>query len=320
MEHYCTLFDLSFLPQGMALHSSLERHAGEYLLWVLCMDEPVEAALTRLALPNVRILPIRDLETLFPSLLAVKPSRAKGEYCWTSTPFLPEGIFRLDDAVTRVTYLDADTFFFGPPARILEEFDRSGAHVLITDHFYPETASGNFTETAGRFNVQFMPFRNTEQGLSILRWWQDRCLEWCFARYEDGKFGDQKYLDVWPVMFGPDVHVLEDGALTLAPWNAAHLWSHDAPRCMFHYHNLRFHANDEVILFKNFRLSWRIERTVYGPYLAELRRGRKTRRRLAIEIAYPESPKPPGERMRRIKRWVRRLESWSTLRSRFSLA
>lgn len=314
MEHFCTLFDLSFLPQGMALQSSLETHAGEYTLWVLCMDEAVEEALGKLDLPHVRLLPIRVLEDFFPVLLSVKASRSKGEYCWTSTPFLPEGIFRLAPEVERVTYLDADTFFFGPPSLIFAEFDQSQAHALITDHFYPAGGVGDFTETAGRFNVQFMPFRRTDRGLEILRWWQDRCVEWCYARFEDGKFGDQKYLDAWPDLFGNDVHVLRDGSLTLAPWNAAHLWTADAPRCLFHYHNLRFHAGEEVILFKNFRLSWTIEWKVYRPYLSQLRGDFRRRESLGIHIVYPPAPRAKRERLRRLKRWLRRFESWSSLR------
>ena len=39
MEHYVTLFDSLFLPQGLALHASLQQHAGEHRLWVLCVDE-----------------------------------------------------------------------------------------------------------------------------------------------------------------------------------------------------------------------------------------------------------------------------------------
>jgi hypothetical protein len=34
MEHYVTLFDSLFLPQGLALHMSMERHAGVYTLWI----------------------------------------------------------------------------------------------------------------------------------------------------------------------------------------------------------------------------------------------------------------------------------------------
>jgi hypothetical protein len=46
MEHFVTLFDLLFLPQGLALHRSMERHAGNYTLWILCMDDEVHGILS----------------------------------------------------------------------------------------------------------------------------------------------------------------------------------------------------------------------------------------------------------------------------------
>ena len=39
MEHFVTLFDAAFLPQGLALHRSLRRHAGDFTLWRVCVDE-----------------------------------------------------------------------------------------------------------------------------------------------------------------------------------------------------------------------------------------------------------------------------------------
>ena len=47
MEHYVTLFDSLFLPQGLALHMSMERHAGNYTLWILCIDDAVHDVLTK---------------------------------------------------------------------------------------------------------------------------------------------------------------------------------------------------------------------------------------------------------------------------------
>ena len=87
MEHFVTLFDSLFLPQGLALHASMQRKLPNYRLWVLCVDDLAHDLLTKLALPNVSLIRLSSVET--PELLAVKPGRGKGEYCWTLTPFAP---------------------------------------------------------------------------------------------------------------------------------------------------------------------------------------------------------------------------------------
>ena len=63
MEHFVTLFDSLFLPQGLALHLSMERYAGNYKLWILCIDDTVHDVLTKIKLPNVRLLQLSLLET-----------------------------------------------------------------------------------------------------------------------------------------------------------------------------------------------------------------------------------------------------------------
>ena len=91
MEHFVTLFDSFFLPQGVALHLSLQRHAGPHTLWVVCVDDEAHDVLSRLKLPNVKPMRLAELET--PDLLRVKPGRTRGEYCWTLTPFAPRFVF-----------------------------------------------------------------------------------------------------------------------------------------------------------------------------------------------------------------------------------
>jgi hypothetical protein len=215
MEHYVTLFDSLFLPQGLALHMSMERHVKDYTLWILCVDDEAHTVLTKLQLPNVRLLQLSKLET--EDLLRVKATRSKGEYCWTLTPFAPRFVFDADTDVERVTYLDADLWFRKHPNPIFDEFNASGKQVLITDHAYaPEYDQ---SATSGQYCVQFMTF--TRHGGEVVRkWWEERCIDWCYARFEDGKFGDQKYLDDWPERFGTLIHVLEEKEFALAPWNA----------------------------------------------------------------------------------------------------
>ncbi len=268
MEHYVTLFDGFFLPQGLALHASLQRHAGQYTLWILCVDEQAFSVLNELSLPNVRLLAVANVETA--ELLAVKPGRTRGEYCWTLTPFAPRFVFEADATVERVTYLDADLWFLRDPAPIFREFEASGKQVLITDHAYaPEH---DRTVESGRFCVQFLTV-NREGGEIVRRWWEERCIEWCFARSEDGKFGDQKYLDDWPERFGQLVHVLADKELALAPWNATRFPYGNS--VFYHFHGLRIISARHVGLgLGRYVVPTPVIHNVYKPYLLELRAAR----------------------------------------------
>ena len=121
MEHFVTLFDSLFIPQGMALHQSMERHVKPYTLWVLCVDDQTYDVLNQLQLPNVRLLQLSKLET--EELLRVKKERTKGEYCWTLTPFAPRFVFEADALVERVTYIDADLWFCKSPQPLLKDFE-----------------------------------------------------------------------------------------------------------------------------------------------------------------------------------------------------
>jgi hypothetical protein len=262
MEHYVTLFDSLFLPQGLALHASLERHAGDYALWVLCMDDEAQRILDQLDKPNVKTIALSEIET--PQLLTAKLERTKGEYCWTLTPFTPKIVFDRDRTVQRVTYLDADLYFLKSPGLIFQEFEASGKSVLITEHAYaPEYDQSSIS---GHYCVQFMTFIRDESE-QVRQWWQDRCLEWCFAKIEDGKFGDQKYLDDWHERFAKFVHVLQAKNLTLAPWNASRYPYSEA--VLYHFHELRLLPENRVLLFSNYCIYKAVLDNIYGKYLQD---------------------------------------------------
>jgi hypothetical protein len=99
-----------------------------------------------------------------------------------------------------------------------------------------------------------MSFRRDGNGLACLQWWRERCLEWCYAHYEDGKFGDQLYLDDWPQRFRGVVILRHKGA-GLAPWNLSRYsvrFGTDAatvdaqPLIFYHFHGYRM-FNESVI-------------------------------------------------------------------------
>jgi len=265
MEHYVTLFDSLYLPQGLALHESMEQCIDDYSLWILCVDDDTYNVLKIMSLSNVSLLRLSDLET--ESLLAVKQNRTKGEYCWTITPFAPKFVFDADERVSRVTYIDADIWFRNNPREIFEEFDRSGKDVLITDHAYsPEYDQSN---TSGKYCVQFVVF-NRAGGEVVRKWWEDRCIEWCFNRAEDGKFGDQKYLDDWPYRFKEFVHVLKNKELCLAPWNAQRFPYGNA--VFWHFHGLKLSIGKKQtrVLYGPYPLPLVVRKNIYDPYVSSL--------------------------------------------------
>ena len=110
VEHFCTCFDSYFLPQGLSLYKSLESHSADFILWIVCLDRKTYDVLSDYALPRIKLLLISDLED--EKLLILKQNRNKSEYIWTLSPFLPKWIFEADQSLKRITYLDADTFFF----------------------------------------------------------------------------------------------------------------------------------------------------------------------------------------------------------------
>jgi hypothetical protein len=263
MEHYVTLFDSLFLPQGLALHMSMERHVKKYTLWILCVDDEAHAVLTKLQLPNVRLLLLSKLET--EELLRVKPTRSKGEYCWTLTPFAPRFVFEEDSTVERVTYLDADLWFRKHPGVLFEELEISGKDVLITDHSYsPEY---DHSSVSGQYCVQFLIFNRNQGAQEIRMWWEDRCIEWCYDRQEYGLFGDQMYLNSWPTYFKDSVHILQNKELIVGPWNARRFPYGNS--VAFHFHGLRI--GKYIQLTGGYVLPIPLIENVYLPYIKDIK-------------------------------------------------
>jgi hypothetical protein len=211
MNNFCTLFDSFYLLKGLALYNSLARQNIQFHLYIFAFDDKSLGILRKLNLPQATIISLAEFED--EKLLAIKGGRTKGEYCWTATTSTV--LYCLKNYnLERCTYVDADIFFFNNPQAALDQIgDKS---FLITEHHY--AARYDQSALSGKYCVQFMTFKNDEAGLKILNWWRERCLEWCFARRDGEKFGDQKYLDGCTERFSGVAESRYWGA-GVAPWN-----------------------------------------------------------------------------------------------------
>lgn len=271
--NFCTLFDSNYLSRGIALYRSLEKHCKNFHLYIFAFDTKSYNVLKKLNLVKATVIPLSEFED--EKLLQVKPSRSVAEYCWTSTSSTI--LYVLENfGVDNCTYVDADVFFYSSPEPIFQELgDKS---ILITEHRY--SPQYNKELKAGKYCVQFVTFRNDENGLKALRWWRDRCLEWCYARYEDGKFGDQLYLDDWTERF-QGVHVMQHLGGGLAAWNVQQYefqkveekilgkdnsTGQEFDVIFYHFHYLKFFNDGKVELGRR-KLSKRVINIFYKDYI-----------------------------------------------------
>lgn len=282
MINFCTLFDSAYLSRGLALYDSLCYHCKKFHIYIFAFDDICYQVLNALELTNATIILLEELEDS--ELLSVKQTRSSVEYFWTCTPKVI--LYVLNKySVEWCTYLDADLYFYSSPEVLFDELGVDS--VMITEHRYSRRYRRNLKY--GKYCVQFMIFKNDVLGKRVLDWWKEACLGWCYDKYEDGKFGDQKYLDDWPKKFS-GVHVMQNLGGGLAPWNiqqydvlqkesklfgAEKETGRQFQFIFFHFHGIKYYTDGKIDL-GGYRLSKRVIDIIYKPYIRKLHEMKRT--------------------------------------------
>jgi hypothetical protein len=297
--------DLRCLPQLLVLARSLASHSPGARLRVLCMDLPSLSFLARRRVAGVSPVALDALEEADPELRAVREGRLWHEYCWSAVPaFCLSALTRAQPPDVAI-WLDADLMFFAGADSLLAEL--GDASVLLVPHryfqLYPSAARAPYLKaTYGSFNGGTVVVRRDELGMTALRRWRARTLEWCRDAPEPGRFGNQLHLEDLPDQLA-GVRVAEDPAIGLAPWNAGQhrLGGADQaplvdgrPVAFYHYQSLRLRrlpprlrgaprppsylrlprvADSPALVARTkpwFRLTRAERRLLWRPYLREL--------------------------------------------------
>jgi len=275
-RYFCTLFDSGYLLKGLAMMRSLARFCSGMKIYVLCMDDQTKYILERLDLPCVTCIALSEVEN--EALLKAKADRGVAEYCWTLSSNFTWYVMQCFQEIDMLTYVDADLLFYSDVQPIFDEI--GNASIAIIEHRFTPRLQDR--EVNGRFCVEWDSFRRDEQGLACLSNWRDQCLEWCYYRLEDGKMGDQKYLDEWPGRYS-SCHILMHPGAGIAPWNyaqyrfgkdaAGQITVEGAPLIFYHFHQFQLLENGRFDRLSTFYTSECAEpAAVYEAYEAELKK------------------------------------------------
>lgn len=284
----CTLFGFNYLDKGLVLYESLEKVAGDYVLYALAMDDECYRFLQGCRFEKMIPVSLSDFEN--EALREAKSNRSFGEYCWTCSAALIEYV--LDRyAEPCCAYIDADMAFYSDPSVLFDELERRGGSVLLTGHRFCRFEKER-EQTAGQFCVEFNLFKNDEAARGVLDIWVAQCLQSCSSDMNGGSFGDQQYLNGWTEQYGFVLETEHLGA-GVAPWNIPQyrLVSHDLETggyrlrvrgrgtdlVFFHFAGLKYVSRKlaDISVYYYWHIDDRFVKPLYSDYLQALERSKQ---------------------------------------------
>jgi len=250
---------------------------------MLCFDDISVKYIHKLNLNYVTIIPQKLFEAGDELLVETKKDRTRLEYYYTCGPSLLLYVLNHYPEVDIITYLDSDLFFFNDPYPLIQEID--GYSIGMTVHNFPEYKSAPKT---GKYNVGWLSFRRDVNGIACLKWWRDKCINWCYEFFEDDKYADQMYLDEWPKLFH-GVKILEHKGANVASWNVSdyNIYKQDCKvvvsgYSLIFYHFHGFKQLSRHIYNTNLGLTFKfpskiIKERIFLPYIIALNKNKLTK-------------------------------------------
>lgn len=218
---------------------SLRTHGGKGAIWALCLTDAAERIVAEFDIDDVHAVSLAELERHFPGLNEAREDRSTIEYYFTLTPHIIQYVFDRAPDARRVAYLDSDLFFFGPVEDVW--LAAGEAPVAIIPHNFQKGAE--HLAKFGTYNVGWVSFARSSQGLSCLDFWRTSCREWCRDIPDGGRFADQGYLDRFHEI-APDLAIIRHKGCNLGPWNVGRydirfsngrVWIDEDPLIFFHF-------------------------------------------------------------------------------------
>ena len=273
--YLCTVTDKSYLIKVIAQYRSLEKTLSDFHIFICCTDDEAFRVLSALKLSRCTALSLSHLGDS--ELFALQRERKANEFCWTLKSYLMLYLIQTY-GLSRVLYCDGDIGFMRDLEPLYKDWGESSVYLCTQrDVDWVE-------RKYGKYQAGILGVRNNDTGIRMLRWWRDKCREWCFNYEDNGRLGDQKYLDEVPGLFG-DVKISWNRGIDAAPWNTVYNNNYPVnasgggvtidgdPLVAYHFACIDIYDEQHFDLWSlgNITIQPVVRKSIYVPYLKLLR-------------------------------------------------
>jgi glycosyltransferase involved in cell wall biosynthesis/SAM-dependent methyltransferase len=213
----CTIIARNYLAFARVLATSFRQIHPDGTCTVLVIDDPsgfIDPAGEPFELLTIGEIGLPDAERMAASYDVMELSTAVKPWLLKTLLARP--------GVDSVMYLDPDIKVF---AALDEIVDRATRHdVVLTPHFtapLPRDGRKPSEEDiliAGSYNLGFIGLGASQTANELLDWWAERLEKHCLNEPEQGRFVDQRWIDLAPGLW-PGIDVLRDTTFNIAYWN-----------------------------------------------------------------------------------------------------
>jgi len=268
---FATLFNSSYLLQGVALVESLIRNYPESKILISPLDDLTSEILFQKfkSSKNVFI----DNETIRQSYERRLRNLEKiNEVIFSLKPILIKNAMKSLQG-DMYFYCDADLYFFNR-----FNFDSISEEMILTEHIFKSELFEHVKY--GQYNAGFLGFSKSPSSMACLTWWAKKCKESTANNIENGVMGDQKYLERF-FEFTPSIKVIKSPTMNQSVWMLdQRLTISQGPMIdgnlvsSFHFHRLKPYKRvfkTGINQYGKAKGRSELFREVYQPYLIQLR-------------------------------------------------
>ncbi len=276
--YFCSIVSNEYAIKALALYNSLEKEQQCYHIYFYAIDSEVFELLTNLHLEHATIINLYEIHDN--NVIDVAKTRNKKEFCWSLKGWFMEYILDFYE-LKKIVYLDCDQFFFSKAKHLFSEWEQYS--FLMCTQRAPAPLEAN----CGIYQAGLLGVKNDDYGRKILTWWKEQCLKWCYEShdYANQRWGDQKYLDRIPHMFG-NIKIITNIGINAAPWNIIlndksysiskeneRVFINNTMICTYHFGSLDIYENSYFDVWNNhpIKLEKDILNCIYQPYFKALK-------------------------------------------------